>query len=274
MKRIFATDLDGTLLDRDGRIHPRDARAIADARSAGVIVTIATGRLTSGTLPIADALELDAPLVCADGAAIVTRTDRRLQRRHPMGHAHVDLLLETLTAARAARFVFTHEAIHSCELGTEHHGYVRGWSPDITTHEDVQSAVAWRADPDAALMVVGIGDREAIEDLAAFVERSSDLEALVFGLSHGAHHVIRVIRRGVSKGAALTTLAAEHGVLMRDVAVAGDWHNDASMFAVAGRSFAMPHAPSELRAMATDVLSKGAPDRGAIADALEIWLGE
>ncbi|HTJ80608.1 MAG TPA: HAD hydrolase family protein, partial [Polyangiaceae bacterium] len=75
MPLLFATDLDGTLVDRDGRIHPRDIDTIRRARARGVIVTIATGRLTSGTIPVADTLELDAALVCADGAVVLRRTD-------------------------------------------------------------------------------------------------------------------------------------------------------------------------------------------------------
>ncbi|MBL8739919.1 MAG: HAD hydrolase family protein, partial [Myxococcales bacterium] len=50
---LFATDLDGTLVGRYGRIHERDIEAIKKARAQGVIFTIATGRLTSGTHPVA-----------------------------------------------------------------------------------------------------------------------------------------------------------------------------------------------------------------------------
>ena len=44
--KLFATDLDGTLLDREGRVRPEDKEAIRAARARGVKVTIATGRLT------------------------------------------------------------------------------------------------------------------------------------------------------------------------------------------------------------------------------------
>ena len=41
---IIAIDLDGTLVDHTGRIHPENVRAIAEARSAGIVVTLCTGR--------------------------------------------------------------------------------------------------------------------------------------------------------------------------------------------------------------------------------------
>jgi hydroxymethylpyrimidine pyrophosphatase-like HAD family hydrolase len=56
------------------------------------------------------------------------------------------------------------------------------------------------------------------------------------------------------------------------VAVVGDWYNDVPMFQWAKRSFAMPHAPPDVKQTATDVLPHGAVERGAIADALEAWM--
>jgi len=273
LARLFATDLDGTLVDRDGRILPRDAAAIRRAMAEGVTVTIATGRLTTGTLPIAHELRLDAPLVCADGAVLVRRTQTAPLRRTGVGRDHVDHLLDKLTDSGAARFVFTHDAIHACERSAPHHGYVRGWSPALTSHDDVRRAPAWRADQDAAVMVVGIGPEEAIRDIEAHVLASSELDALTFSIDFGRFHVVRVIRKGVSKGSALTALADELGIALSDVAVVGDWHNDTPMFEIAGRSFAMPHAPPALRAVATDVLGDEATTEGGIALALERWLG-
>jgi hydroxymethylpyrimidine pyrophosphatase-like HAD family hydrolase len=80
--------------------------------------------------------------------------------------------------------------------------------------------------------------------------------------------------RGATKGAALSDLADELEIDAAQVAVAGDWLNDLSMFAFAGRSFAMPHAPPEVRAAATHALDHDVARDGAFADALEQWLRE
>ncbi len=272
--RLFATDLDGTLLDREGRVRPRDAAAIADARRRGVVFTIATGRLTSGTLGIARELGLDAPLVCADGGITACAATERILDRRPISTERVELVLGAIAARGLASFVFTHGHIHSCARGVPHHGYVGTWSRSITTHEDV-GAAAWREDPDGAVMLLAMGDPATVDDLVArMAVEAPDLDVLAFDLesvlrNEGRHlRCARFVARGVSKGAALAALAERLGVPRERVAVAGDWHNDLSMFAWAGRSYAMPHAPPTVKAAATDVLSEG------VADALELWLAQ
>jgi Cof subfamily protein (haloacid dehalogenase superfamily) len=270
---LFATDLDGTLLGPDGRVRPRDAEAIARARSRGVTFTIATGRLTSGTHPIADELGLDAPLVCADGGVTACSSTKTVLERVAIEKARALAVLSAFADEQLASFVFTPDVIHSCERGQPHHPYVSGWSPAIVTHLDVLEADAWREDPHGAVMLVGIGRPTRVDALAAWIDQvMPDLEHLTFGVRWNEHRVIRLVARGVSKGAALAALAAKLGVPRERVAVAGDWHNDLSMFEWAGRSFAMPHAPGELKRAATDALPDGTYEDGAVAHALERWL--
>ncbi len=266
--KLFATDLDGTLLDRQGRLRDRDREAIARARAKGVVVTIATGRLVSGTLPIARALGLDVPIVCADGAVLADPVSGVPVHTERLPSATVLDLLSRLDEHHIAKFVFTKETIHGCSRGWEHHRYVSGWSPEIVTHDNLEEA-EWTRDAHGPLFVVGIGGKE-VDSVMEWTRRElPDVEDLTFSVSWGEHRVMRVIRRGSSKGAGLARLASRLGIPRSDIAVAGDWHNDLPMFELAGRSFAMDHAPSDVKAAATDVLAPGVYDTGGVAAALE-----
>jgi Cof subfamily protein (haloacid dehalogenase superfamily) len=272
---LFATDLDGTLLGPDGRVRPRDAEAIADARARGVRFTIATGRLTSGTFPIADALAIAEPMICADGGITACGATKAVLHGAAIARMHADTLLETFAREGFASFVFTHDTIHSCERGTPLHGYVRGWSPSIVTVPSVLDSPAWREDPHGPVMLVGVGSRDKVDALAAHMDAAMpDVEHLTFPVRSTELRVTRIVARGVSKGAALAALAARLGVERERVAVAGDWHNDVSMMQWAGRSFAMPHAPAEVKQAATDELPEEAYRDGAIAAALERWMAD
>lgn len=268
---LFATDLDGTLVDRQDGIHPRDRAAIARARAEGIVVTIATGRLTPRTHPVARDLGLHAPLVCADGGVIACgKTERVLSRRGIALH-HVERILTSFVEHDLSSFIFTHEAIHSCEKGREYHGYVSGWAHDITTHSDVLASDVWRIEPDTTVMLVGIGMEEmAIKVEAALRDVGSHVELMSFG--YGGRRVVRFVSRGTSKASGLADVAARLEIPRERVAVIGDWYNDVPMFRWAPRSFAMPHAPDDVKDCATDVLEGGAVERGAIADALEAWM--
>lgn len=272
-RRLFATDLDGTLLDREGRIHPSDAIAIRNARDRGVVVTIATGRLTSGTFVIARNLGLDAPIVCADGSVLVCPSTEKILERRSIPMVDVEAILLQLSRNALASFVFTHDAIHSCERGLAHHDYVRGWSPSITTYPDVLSAQPWKSDLEAVVMMVGIGAPRAIDTLRRFIQEAIPaLEVLSFTFGEGGPDVFRVVAKGVSKGTGLASLARRLDIAREDVAVVGDWLNDVPMFEWAGRSFAMPHAPAGVKDVATDWLDEEACKFGAIAESMRRWL--
>lgn len=77
--RLIASDLDGTLLRRDGTISARTQAALQNARAAGIVVTLATGRMYSTAVPYAEQLQLgDVPLVLYNGGLIQNAKSREI----------------------------------------------------------------------------------------------------------------------------------------------------------------------------------------------------
>lgn len=70
MIKLLALDLDGTLLNSQGKIPAENKLAIAKAEQKGVLVTICTGRRFRDALPVALELNLNAPVICHNGALI------------------------------------------------------------------------------------------------------------------------------------------------------------------------------------------------------------
>ncbi|MEM7517930.1 MAG: HAD family hydrolase, partial [Planctomycetota bacterium] len=63
-------DLDGTLLDEDGRIRERSRQALRELRERDVMVLLATGRSVISTKPVLEDLGLDTPAVTFNGAVV------------------------------------------------------------------------------------------------------------------------------------------------------------------------------------------------------------
>ncbi|MBL8235253.1 MAG: HAD-IIB family hydrolase, partial [Bryobacterales bacterium] len=76
--RAILLDLDGTLLDEAGRVHPENARALRDLEARGGRVMIATGRSTASTIPIVDEIGLQTPAVTFNGAGLWCPVQRRM----------------------------------------------------------------------------------------------------------------------------------------------------------------------------------------------------
>ena len=70
--KLFVTDLDGTLLPAGQEVPVANIKAVKDMVSAGVIFTIATGRMYSASIEIAKSLGVDVPIITYNGALIKT----------------------------------------------------------------------------------------------------------------------------------------------------------------------------------------------------------
>jgi hypothetical protein len=70
--KLLALDIDGTTLNSRGTVSDRVCHAIARAKHAGMLVTLATGRSLQATVPVAHLLDITAPLVISNGALVIS----------------------------------------------------------------------------------------------------------------------------------------------------------------------------------------------------------
>ena len=79
---LVVTDLDGTLWDGTGRIHPRTSEALARLAAASVPVLAATGRGARSAWPVMEANQIALPGVFLDGAVGLEFASRTPVFRH------------------------------------------------------------------------------------------------------------------------------------------------------------------------------------------------
>jgi len=274
-RSLLALDLDGTLLRPDGSVDPRDAAAIRRAIAAGIAVTIATGRVSTGTLPTARALGLEHPLVCADGGLLVDALTGERLEQIAIAVSTANDVIDAFDTHSLVPFVLLHDAVHCDERGRSHTEYVRVWTTDVHVHEHLASENAWRRDGEIAL-TVGIGTESAAAVVHERLRRDHPdrLDVVSFKINRaGERWAVMTRPFGCTKGTALARVAARLGIEQEHTAVVGDWHNDVPMFRWAKRSFVMGQAPDLVRAEATDTLTATNATGGGVAEAIARWLG-
>ena len=74
--KLIAMDLDGTLLDSQGRLPEANARAIAEAAARGIEIVVVTGRRFPSAQKIASELKCDVHLIASNGAVIKSSSGR------------------------------------------------------------------------------------------------------------------------------------------------------------------------------------------------------
>jgi hydroxymethylpyrimidine pyrophosphatase-like HAD family hydrolase len=271
-RSLLAIDLDGTLLDPSGRPHARDVLAVRAALTAGVSVSIVTGRLYSGTRAAAAVLGLRGPVGCADGSHVVQSGDHVTLVHSGVCAPETSHLRAALSRAGLTTFVFARDAIGHDPRGADFVPYVRTWSTDIRAAADVYEHELWDAE-DGVTAVVALGPRESVSQAADDLARDLTMPVFLvqFPLRREPHVGIWALMArapGCTKGTAVRWIAEREGIALKDVVSVGDWVNDLPMFEVAGRSFAMGQAPDEVKSRATDVLTETCESGGGVATAV------
>ncbi len=274
MYKLLAVDVDGTLLRRDGTVHPDDAAAIARLAASGVPIAIATGRLYSGTKRVARQVGLTGPIACVDGSHIVeVATDRDLFNR-PIEAKSAAEVRSAIARHQLPSFLFAQDGIVHDADGSPFAGYVSTWSDQIAEVERVTDHPYWEHELGVmAVVSIGIEDRiaAAVAEIRASAPDAAVITFPVKALGGTSAMVIRA--KDATKGTAIRWLARHHGCSLDEVVVVGDWINDVPMFEVAGCSFVMKQAPAAVKERATFELEADGATGGGVAEAIRRAFG-
>lgn len=269
--RVLVLDLDGTTLDLQSRVAPIDVAAARALQAQGVHVTIATGRLFTGTRWVAQELEIRGSVAVMNGSELIDVESQVASHGRYLDRAVRDGIHRTLKDRGLATFLFESRRIHYGREHARHAPYLATWTEDLAHHDDVFDAPTWGSSEDlVAVGVAGRADEIALAREALRQVLPSEVETVLFA-THRGDAFLKLRHAGEDKGTALGRLAAEHGTTAEACVAVGDWINDIPMLKVAGRSYAMGHAGPDVRAAAHEVLD-AAGNGGAIAEvARRVW---
>jgi hydroxymethylpyrimidine pyrophosphatase-like HAD family hydrolase len=259
---LVATDLDGTIVRRDGTISARTVAAFARVEASGARFVLVTGRPPRVMRGIAEAFGHRGTAICANGALAY---DMHADEIEELNLIPPPVLAEAAFALRAA--------IPGIGIAVE---YPDGHAADAVYRAgtwDLNSSIP-RVD-DATLLgrpaskLLGRHFGYGCDELLALALPA--LDGLVTVTHSNAKGLVEAGARGVSKATAVAELAARHGIERQDVLAFGDMPNDLPLLTWAGTSCAVANAHPEVLAAATYVI--GANDDDGVAEYLERCCG-
>ena len=259
--RLLACDIDGTLLDATGGLHPAVREAIRAVADSGVHVILATGRSPwGGVARIVEELGLAGPQVTMQGALISDPLTGRVARARPLPIAvYLDALrfAEELEIEPVVALMDGHRA---ARLPQDVEFVVQGAAADWFLPEaDLRSLAD--ASPMRVFLPTNPDRHRQVRAAAAvwFARRAS----LVWSDLTG----VELLAPYTNKGKALAWMAALDGLGLDEVAAVGDGTNDIEMLLAAGQSAAMGDAAALVRGAADIVVPSS--ERDGIVDALD-----
>jgi Cof subfamily protein (haloacid dehalogenase superfamily) len=277
--RLVAIDMDGTLLPTFSHdVSARNARALRAAQAAGIVVAIATGRRQAYTAPILEGLGLraDMPLITSNGAVTRTLSGTPIDRSHLKAQVARGLC-GLLRPFGAVVFTFDHEGPGELVLEDleQTHGRIALWveanRKSIAEVRPLEKALSDGNDPIQGMVAGGLSKMRAAEHALKESEWSGSCACIRTEYPGRDLSILDLLPEGVSKGWALSRLAARLGIDRKETMAIGDNWNDLDMLEWAGQSVVMGNAAAELRTMARTRGWKLAPpnDEDGVAVVLE-----
>jgi Cof subfamily protein (haloacid dehalogenase superfamily) len=262
--QLIIVDVDGTLIGQSGEPSPAVRRAITDARSAGVAISLCTGRPMASAGAIARDLGLVGPHVAFNGALVRDLARPTAVFRRPLP-----------TAALNRMIVLGREAELCVEIYTEAAHYVeRDWSEARRHSESIRVPYAlanfdtfFGRDDIIKIQIVTGDDRgraAAVRIAEQFAGILRFSVAIPVGPAAGLE-CVNVVEQSVSKGSAVRALLEYYRLSQDQVAGVGDALNDLPMLGEVGLRIAMGNAEHEVKAIADIVVDDVESDGLAVA---------
>lgn len=247
LPRLVATDLDGTLLRRDGSVSERTIAALERTSAEGIPVVAVTGRPLRWLPAVYDQLRVPLPAVCANGAVVYDPLQDVVLRADPLAP---QLLAEVARRLRAE----VPDVVLAVEVED---GRAMRHDTNWPSQADLGHPTARLVDlPDDLLAVpaVKLLARAAAQDPDVFVKVvSRALDGLAEATHSSTSGLVEISAAGVTKAAGLAWLCSRYDVDASDVLAFGDMPNDVPLLTWAGQAVAVANAHPAVRGIADDV---------------------
>ncbi len=250
MRKLIASDLDGTLLGKEKILSEPVKRAVKKWQDAGNLFVISTGRMIASLEYYADTLNATDYIICCSGGVVYNRKRPILEHMVPIKYVKKlwDIMEETggYTQVYAGRNLIANrrggvaeryeKAAKNLPVGYDIPIFYSPKCGDDFPRNIHKLSFTFEDDKEAADILEKMGD---ISELNSF-------KSLSF--------LYDIISVKSSKGLAVKELITKLGLRPEDTYVVGDNENDLSMFENFDNSAVMSNAPTQLHDKASIVL--------------------
>lgn len=242
MIRMIALDLDGTLLGAKSALPEENVRALKRAMDAGVRVVLASGRMIEATMPIAEAIGVNAPMVLFNGAMVYDAGADRILRGRRIPRDTALEVLRAIEARGAYAQAFPGRGFYLYAV-TEHTQSYQNKIGVLGTPVG-RKLSSWLETDVYKLLCIGSAEETSCiaRDLGAQFPDVSFVKS--------SQTYLEIIAKGVDKADGLRAVSEITGIAPEEMMAFGDEQNDLPMLEYVGTGYAMENAPDAVRSQA------------------------
>ena len=262
--KLLVLDVDGTLLNNAKEISKRTLAALLKVQHMGVRIVLASGRPTSGLLPIAEQLELGnfgGFILAYNGCQVIKAGTGEVMFERRINPEQIPYLEKK--ARKNGFSIFTyHDEYILTDNADDLHIRKEAWLNHLKIMEEPEFSIAIDFAPCKCVLVND--DYEALLGLENHWKRRL---AGVLDVFPSEPYFLEVVPFGIDKANTLAVLMEQLGVTREEVIAIGDGVADVTMLQLAGKSVAMGHAQDSVKVCADYVT--GSNDEDGVAQAVE-----
>ncbi|SFE93416.1 hypothetical protein SAMN04487969_109189 [Paenibacillus algorifonticola] len=285
MYKLFAMDMDGTLLDKNKQITPGVRKALMELQESGVTLTIASGRFPASVWMHGKEIAASCPLIGLNGSVLLDPETGELLSGTPLRPEHASSVAMLTEQRDMYIHFYGYNRLYVKELTELNRSWplanvvVKEGRPLTDLDAGYQKASELiKVIPVGRLSSFAIGAMEPLYKATVICDDSEQLEQLYAELATwGAFTLTRTGSRrfdinaaGVSKRSALAQLCAEQNIAPEQVAAIGDYDNDTDMLRWAGLGIAMGNAADHIKRIAA--CTTAANSENGVAQAIRDYL--
>ena len=267
-KLLYISDLDGTLLDEEGRLPADSIKRLNKLIDKGLNFTIATARNYDSAYPLLKGLNLKHPVILFNGVYLTEfHTGTNLLFSDFISVDIINKMISIADGHNIEPFIYTYGDKHLVyfrrinNLGAQ--AYLDIISSEQRAHK-VDSFSFPISEHISGFLL--IDTQEALEPVNAKLKSLYENELNIYfapDVSNPEFCWLQSFHQEANKGKMLTHMVEHLSIAISNTVVFGDYLNDLDMFRVAGYSIAMQNALPEVKSLADRVISSNI-DQGVV----------
>ena len=255
MKKLYVSDLDGTLLNSKGRISSYSIETINNLVSKGMIFTFATARSLVSAAPVTKGLSKNLPMIIYNGTFIVNSETGIIIHKNIFSQKQIEFVKDVMEANQIKPLVYA--LVNDKERVTIindnlHDGvkyYLKNHQNDYRINLTEDYSCLYQGE---VFYFTVIGEYRDLKPVYESLKNNDDYNLTFQQEIYREEYWLEIMPKSASKASAIIKLKQILGC--DEVISFGDAINDLPMFEISDQCYAVNNAVEQLKQQATDII--------------------
>ncbi|MBR3927786.1 MAG: HAD family phosphatase [Clostridia bacterium] len=238
--RLIAVDMDGTLLNHEGKLTSRTIEAAKAAMEKGAKFVLSSGRMPEALKAFAGELSVNAPCVCFNGGAAVDVFTDEVYYKTPVPMNLAKDIAETAESMN----LYIHAFIRGGYIAPVYNEKTAAYEKLTTVKATVVNGKVSENLTEEPMKILVLDTPEGAEKALPVLQEKFKGRASIM---RSQKHLIECVDKNTSKAGALEHLIHALGIDKEETLAFGDGQNDLEMLKWANESYVMDNASDAVK---------------------------